>query len=451
MPHDDLSSEPFDRNDRNDRNDRSGRFEDELGAVLRTTGAAFAADSGSELVSDGLRRGRRRLVRRRLAMTGGALALVAVAAGGVHGAGLFAPSGTGAPAAVAQQPADGPAAPGDGTTAEVPNEKDPHRATLPVEDLAAVLKAHTPGGTWQIMNAGGTGHHVSGVYDDGRGRAAVTVGLSRAQGDGEAGTGQVTCPSKVHTVYDACTSERLPDGSRLMILQGYEYPDRRVDTKVWRAVLLTRDDFLVDASEYNAPAEKGAAVTRADPPFSPGRLKALVTAEAWKPLLERLPVVPVRKPTADPGRPEEPAEPSGPAVRAALRSLLPEDVDVVDQGGDAGYGYAVVDDGRGRSLIEINVQLGMNDVRSSLFGTGEVTTLPDGRVVKLLQRPGEKGGEGVVWWTVDTMTPAGFRVVVSAFNAGGQHAAATRPEPALTMEELKTIALSPKWRKPSAK
>ncbi|GAA3941538.1 hypothetical protein GCM10022244_56910 [Streptomyces gulbargensis] len=442
MPHDDLPIDPF------DRNDRSGRFEDELGAVLRTTGAAFAADNRPELVTGGLRRGRRRLVRRRLATTGGALGLVAVGAGGIHGAGLFAPSRSGAPAAVAQQPADAPAAPGDATAAEVPGEKDPQRATIPVDDLATVLRDHAPAGTWQIMNAGGTGHHVSGVYDDGRGRAAVTVGLYRAQGDGEAGAGQVTCPSKVHTGYDSCTTERLPNGSRLMVLQGYEYPDRRVDTKVWRAVLLTRDNFLVDASEYNAPAEKGAAVTRTDPPFTPRQLKALVTAEAWQPLLERLPVLPVRKPAADPGRP---AEPSGPALQAALRSLLPADVEVTDQGGDAGYGYAVVDDGRGRSLVEINVQPDMSDVRSSLFGTGEVTTLPDGRLVKVEKRPGEKGGAGVVWWTVDTLTPAGFRVVVSAFNAGSQHEAATRPEPALTTEELKRIALSPKWQKLSAK
>lgn len=48
-------------------------------------------------------------------------------------------------------------------------------------------------------------------------------------------------------------------------------------------------------------------------------------------------------------------------------------------------------------------------------------------------------------WTVDTLRTDGFRVVVSAFNAGTQRAAPTRPTPALTREQLREIALSPKW------
>jgi hypothetical protein len=50
-------------------------------------------------------------------------------------------------------------------------------------------------------------------------------------------------------------------------------------------------------------------------------------------------------------------------------------------------------------------------------------------------------------WTVDTLRPGddGFRVVISAFNNGAAHAAPTRDEPALTMEQLRKIALSPEW------
>ncbi|MFE1500648.1 hypothetical protein ACFW89_37015, partial [Streptomyces albidoflavus] len=60
-------------------------FEEELGAVLRRTGDGFAVDDRRELVAGGLQRGRRRLLRRRLAVTGGALALAAVGLGGVYG------------------------------------------------------------------------------------------------------------------------------------------------------------------------------------------------------------------------------------------------------------------------------------------------------------------------------------------------------------------------------
>jgi hypothetical protein len=49
-------------------------------------------------------------------------------------------------------------------------------------------------------------------------------------------------------------------------------------------------------------------------------------------------------------------------------------------------------------------------------------------------------------WTVDTLRTDGSRVVISAFNAGTQHEAPTRETPALTMKQLREIALSPRWR-----
>ncbi|MEU7117541.1 hypothetical protein [Streptomyces zaomyceticus] len=412
-------------------------FEDELGAVLRSTGEGFSVDGRRELVAGGLTRGRRRLVRRRLAVTGGALALAAVGIGGVYGGSLIGPSGKATTASVAGTPTPG-------SEKSTSDTKPPGQAQIPVKQIAAIIESNTPAGQWQFENLDAEGHAALGIYDDGNGKAAVSVGLYRsAGGDGEAGAGQVECPSKVHVEFDRCASERLPGGDRLMVIQGYEYPDRREETKHWRAVLLTKDGFLIDASEYNAPAQKGAAISRDNPPFTATQLKALVTAEAWRRLLVKLPGDP--KAEAAPGAHQAPDP--GPAIQPTLRSLLPEGLQVKDKGGDYGYGFMVVDDGKGKSLVQINVQPNMSGAAGSLFGSGDVTTLPDGRKVKLTQQPGEKGGAGVVWWTVDTMTPEGFRVVVSAFNAGTQREAATRAEPALTMEQLKTIALSPKWQK----
>ncbi|MER5963786.1 hypothetical protein [Streptomyces sp. NPDC002057] len=418
-------------------------FEEELGAVLRSTGDGFAAHDRRELVSGGLQRGRRRLLRRRLAVTGGALTLAAVGIGGVYGGSLLSPAGSPERVSVAASPKK-TAEPGSDASGQAEAAGKPGEARIPVKDLAAVLRANTPAGSWEIDNPDGRGQSVLGVYDDGKGRAAVSVGLYRS-GTGEAGEDQVACPSRVHVPYDDCTSKRLPGGDRLMVLQGYVYPDKREETKNWRAVLLTKDGFLIDASEYNAAGEKGAAITRENPPFSAAQLKALVTADGWRPLLKQLP----RNPHNPGGQvePEASSEPSGPAVQATLRSLLPKGLTVTDKGGDAGYGFLVVDDGKGRSLVQINVQPGMSGAAGDLFGSGDVTVLPDGRRVKLTQQPGEKGGSGVVWWTADTMTPEGFRVVVSAFNTGAQHQDATRAEPALTMEQLRTIALSLRWQK----
>ncbi|MCX5227035.1 hypothetical protein [Streptomyces sp. NBC_00233] len=425
-------------------------FEGELGAILRRTGDGFAADDRRELVEGGLRRGKRRLVRRRLAVTGGVLALAAVGIGGAYGGSLLSPAADASNTSVAAPPK--PVA----TTDPVPGKQLPGEARIPVKHMATILKSNTPAGTWQIDGLDGVGQSVTGVFDDGKGKAGVSVGLFRT-GTGEAGEDQVACPDKVAIPYDDCTEEKLTDGSRLMILQGYEYPDKREETKQWRAVLLTRDGFLIDVSEYNAAAEKGAPVSRENPPFTPAQLKTLVTAPAWGRLAAQLPEnVDMSGGAGGQGggggaggqaEPPRHVEPNGAAVQSTLRSLLPKGLNVADKGGEGEYAYVVVDDGKGKSLVQINVQPNMSDVAGDLFGSGDVTTLPDGRRVKLTQQPGEKGGEGVVWWTADTITPEGFRVVVSAFNAGTQHEAATRSEPALTMQQLKTIALSPKWQK----
>ncbi|SED09757.1 hypothetical protein [Streptomyces sp. TLI_105] len=417
------------------------RFEEELGAVLRSTGDGFAVDDRRELVAGGLRRGRRRLVRRRLAVTGGVVALAAVGIGGAYGGSLLGPAGQATTTSVAAPPQPGQAN-GTGTGART-GKKPFAQPQIPVKDIAAVLKAHTPAGQWRFDDLDGKGQSATGVYDDGRGEAGVSVGLYRAGETAESGIDQVMCPDRALVPFDSCTSERLPGGDRLMVFQGYEYPDKREETKNWRAVLLTKDGIVIDASEYNAAAEKGAAISRETPPFSPAQLKALVTADAWGPLLRQLPELP--KSPEGPGR--APSVPSAAAVQATLRSLLPGGVTVESHGGGDGHGYVVVDDGKGASLVGVDVQPLPGDGIEGLFTGAGVVTLPGGTKVRSTQQAGEKGGAGVVWWSVDTLSPKGFRVSVSAFNSGAQHEAATRAEPALTMEQLKAIALSPKWRK----
>ncbi|MER8233379.1 hypothetical protein [Streptomyces sp. NPDC094049] len=414
--------------------DQPHGFEERLGAVLRRTGDTFTTDDRRELVEGGLLRGRRRLVRRRLTVSGGVLALAAVGLGGVYGGSLLGPAGTAGTSSVAAPPVSNTATPASATAEKRPG------GPIRVDEIAAVLKAHTPRGKWTFDGLGSTGEAAGGVFDDGKGKAAVSVSLSRASG--AAARDMVTCPDKVVVPYDACTAQKLPNGARLMIFQGYEYPDKREETKTWRAVLLTKDGFLVDASEYNAAAQKGAPVSRTDPPFTPAQLKTLVTADAWRPLLARFPGAP----GGGPGTPP-PVGPSGTAVRDTLSGLIPRGLGVRAKGGGGEYGHVVVDDGKGASLVGVNVQPGSKDLIGELFSGPDVVTLPDGRKVRAAKRAGEKGGAGVVWWSVDTITPDGFRVVVSAFNSGAQHEAATRAEPALTIEQLKAVALSSKWRK----
>ncbi|MFE9791402.1 hypothetical protein ACFYRL_06650 [Streptomyces goshikiensis] len=131
-------------------------------------------------------------------------------------------------------------------------------------------------------------------------------------------------------------------------------------------------------------------------------------------------------------------------ARAVLESLVPKNgITVASKGGGGDYAYLVLDDGKGASLVQVNVQEQMG---AALGGhMSGATTLPDGTKVLETKQPGEKGGKGVLWWSADTLRPDGRRVVVSAFNTGNQSKPATRKEPVLTMEQLRTIALDPKW------
>jgi hypothetical protein len=192
--------------------------------------------------------------------------------------------------------------------------------------------------------------------------------------------------------------------------------------------------------EWNAEAQKGAPVTREEPPLDAAELKKLVTAPAWLTAIDAIPESGKVTPTV----PEETSAPTT-DIRKTLVNLLPDGLDPVSRGGDeSGWGYVVVDDGKGKSLVEINVQPNMGDLTGeSIFDGAE--TDGDGTLIATREDAGDKDVSGAVRWTVDTVRVNGLRVVVSALNAGGPHDAPSRDKPALTMEQLKEIALSSQW------
>lgn len=262
-------------------------FEDDLGKALRRAGEGFTPDRRA-LVDAGERRGRRLVARRRTAVVGGSvLALAVIGAGGAYSGGPFgAGTGTG-PAVVAAPPPLPTAAPSGGRIGT---------GAVTGGQLTAVLKQLLPGGSLSETEARGTGEDlppmVSAVYDDGRGKAAVGVGLSRVDPKAASTTEAVGCPDVGTAAFDACTARALGDGSRIVLFQGYEYPDRRVPTKLWRAALVTPQGFRIEVQEWNAPAEKDAAVSRTDPPLTPEQLQAVAASPLWRPALEELPAVP---------------------------------------------------------------------------------------------------------------------------------------------------------------
>ncbi|MET8974682.1 hypothetical protein ABZX85_03595 [Streptomyces sp. NPDC004539] len=385
-------------------------FEADLADALRRTGDTFTPDA-ADLVEGGARRGRTRRLRQRYTLAGGLAGVAALGAG------------------IALLGSPGTAAPDVGTSSTLTTAEP---SATPVPALTEVLKRLLPKGTFTSAADGPDGTNTAGVFDDGHGAAALSVSVGRGGAD-EAG-----CPDPVMRPYDHCSTELLADGSKVTLFQGYEYPDRREDTKLWYANLVTPDGSFVTVLEWNSPVEKGGEVTRPNPPLSPDQLTKLVAARDLRALADGAPV-PATSPAAPPA--------SAVNVGRTFVGLLPKRLTVVANSPEDGdqFAYAVVDDGKGRSYVQINVQPGMGDVKDDLFGSGS-EELADGTLVAVHKGPGEKGGSGVVMWTVDTLRADGFRVVVSAFNAASQQTSATRTAPALSVGELRAIALSPKWR-----
>ncbi|MEV8595864.1 hypothetical protein [Streptomyces sp. NPDC052012] len=409
-------------------------FEERLSAALHDTGGSFEADRGA-LTAAGESRGRRMRTRRRIVVLGGVAGIAAVGVGGT----LLVPGG------------DGRASVASGTTTATPSATTATATDAPRavtgDQLLRTLEGLLPEGDIRDEQARGTDAQlppsVRVVFDDGDGAAAVAVGLGRVEPGSAQAREATRCPDKAFVGYDSCGTTTLADGSRLMLFQGYEYPDRRVDTKWWNAELVTPAGQHVSVSEWNAAAQKDAPVSRPEPPLSLEQLEAVATAPQWRDAIDAIPE-PAGKPSRSQPMSTPPPGVDGTAVRKKLVSLLPGDVRVVSQGGqEAEYAYVVVDDGEGASFVQINVQPGSSDLAGELFGSAE--TLPDGTKVTTGQGPGEKGGAGVVMWTADTLRTDGLRVVVSAFNTGAQHEDATRDAPALSMKELREIALSPEW------
>ncbi|MEV3856867.1 hypothetical protein AB0J38_21365 [Streptomyces sp. NPDC050095] len=420
-------------------------FEDGLGVALRRTGEGFTAEGGP-LVDVGVQRGRRRLRRRRAgAVTGSVAALAIVGLGASYAAGAFGSDAKTLSGVAAKPSASQSKTPGEKGK---PGKKGAHGTgpQLSKEKVIAVLEGLLPKGTVSEADGRGTADQLGPsarlVFDDGHGKSAIGVSVGAVDPDGSAASDQLKCPDKRFVPYDSCTMDRQPDGSALLLMRGYEYPDKRVDTKLWHAFLMTPEGYTVDASEWNAAAEKDAPISRPEPALSIAQLKTLVTSDKWRPVMEAIGEA-APEPLAQPPAQGTDAE----SIQKKLTALLPGRVHVTAKGGqDAGYAYLVVDDGKGETLVQINVQSGMGDVRKDLFGHG-AQKLPDGTLVVTRQGPGDdKGGAGIVMWTADTLREDGFRVVVSAFNSGSQSTDATRSQPALTMDELKKIALSQTWQ-----
>ncbi|MFF7359853.1 hypothetical protein [Streptomyces sp. NPDC008125] len=460
-------------------------FEDDLSGELRRAGNSFEIPDRTALLDGAVGIGRRGVRRRRFAaVTGGAFALALVALGGGLATGLVGGAGAGTELASGTKTVT-PGAGGEdsgrktghgvsGTemvktlTALLPGGKVSQGAGVGTEAGWAPMKVHVANALGGTAGVTLTGAKASVVYDDGDGPVTVTASLyptkwlvpgtggnttdhlclSGSDGAGDAPAGVVWAFDEIDAppahAPDGTTGTQSDEGCPSTPSSS----EPRADGLAGNRFRVTKDEVTLDVRVYSGVLGGSAVPARTTPPVDGAELTALARSDRWETLIPRLraeaDVAAGPSPSSTPSRAPE-LDYS--ALMPTLLKLLPHDVTVVRKQHDEGSEYAelVVDDGKGQSLVGINVQRDMRDVAGDLYGSAE--TLPGGALLTVRQAPGEKGGQGIVQWTADLMYPDGMRVVVMAFNADRQDGTATRTEPALSVAELKALVTSPKWRK----
>lgn len=238
-------------------------FEGRLGDALRQAGDSFETD-GHTMVDGGVVRGRRLLFRQRAAMLGGVAGIALIGVGGavlLPGIGDGGGEGDGKRSVAAERSGEQTVSDDDGEVSGA--------------EMVQRLKNLMPKGKFSGESARGTGTepgpyaHV--VYDDGNGAAAVELGLGRIDPDSEHARQLTECPDKAVIEYDSCKESTRPDGSRLMLFEGYEYPDRRVDTKFWYAQVVDPEDSK-SASGNGTPGRRWTRRSPVPNRLSPPRI-----------------------------------------------------------------------------------------------------------------------------------------------------------------------------------
>ncbi|MFJ2582382.1 hypothetical protein [Kitasatospora aureofaciens] len=416
------------------------KFEDDLLYAMTRTGEGFRTEQG-ELVAGGLVRGRRRWRRRSAAaVVSGAAALALV------GTGAFYLSGSTGASPVASATIGAAAAPtATGTTGTATPTAAQSSAAAPIsgDEVLATFQALLPKG--QVTDAKGTGTDKDGgrtayanlVFDDGQGKSLMGLSIQKHR----KGQSQPrTCPADLKLAsLDSCATTTLPDGSQLVLSQGYEYPNHRATTKEWFASLIRPDGGEIFLSEWNSAQEKGAPDSRPDPALTLDQLKAIVTDKSWDRVVAAVKYDGVDPAVEDPGlTPEE--------KQATLAKLLPAGFQVASArnangnvttyqvtGGQTSGGLIVRVDYWGRPYDDKDLQQRAEKDRQAMFK--DATTLPDG--TKVAVAAADQVNPKASPARVEVLRPDGLHVQV--VNGPGD-------KPLFTLDQLKAIATSPEWK-----
>jgi hypothetical protein len=297
-------------------------------------------------------------------------------------------------------------------------------------ELLGTFKGLLPKGTFSQEQGRGTadqlGPRASFLYDDGEGRAFLSVELYRVDPHGFTTRQGISCRQVSY-----CTATKAADGSKVRVYKE-DYGKLGGYRKFWTATHLSPQGHMVEVSAWNTTAREGAKATRNTPPLTVAQLQALVSSPKWQPALDELPAAPDEKsggstrPTWD--QVKLYVEYLG-SARAYIKSGHS------DEKGCAGACWSQItvnDDGLGPGIIQVGLD-------ESKVNRGTQPRL------SFRQEQVKGGGKGVIRWIVTASQPGGREVTVTAYNAPGPNADATRTSPPVNVPMLKTIALDPEW------
>jgi len=390
-------------------------FEDDLVHALRAAGTAFHPDR-ERLVRGGAARGRQ-LGRRRTATAVGAAAALALTVTGVA-----VLTTTPRPGAVTAAP------PGPASTA--PTTPEQQMVTLLAQQLPAGLTVRRSEGT-----ATGPGDVLGGLQraeisvDDGKGATLVSLVVNRRS----PGSKSAGCPMS-NSPKDDCRTESLPDGSTLAI--GRIAPPDGDTSRIWRVALAAPDGLLVSVDENNFADMEHQDVTRPEPLLTLEQLRAVVTAPVWQAVGAQVSGAAATGPSAGPGAPV-PIDRMGPA----LNGLLPAGLKKGNSSVSTGYANVHVSNGAEQTVLDVQARTA-DAATTAAFA--DAPALPDGTRIRTVEARPIDGSQGAVENVVDALRPDGLHIRVRALNPSGQGAAAGHP-PLLTVDQLRTIAVSPNW------
>jgi hypothetical protein len=394
-------------------------FESQFGRTMVEAGRSNDIEV-LPLIDRGLRRGRVLRGRRVVGAAVGAAAVVALIPIGTEQ--LTGLSSTSRPASSATETGSG-------------------RPSISGTQILGLLKGMLPPGSTSQQQATGAGGgrpydspaRAQLVYDDGHGKALIQ--LNSSQKDDTEVISPTACPTGKPSYVVSCRQTRLGDGSTLMVNE----ETFGTSGLSWTASLVTRAGDQILLQEFNTVTGlPGAPVTRTTPALTTAQLSAIVENSGWAPLFAA-----ERAALPD-------GQPTQAQVIATARKLQPSGVtfggnDAMNQEGSAGF--PVTKGTNTQSSLTINVQywpVGAGDEVGQQNLPQPSTTLPDGTVIVTDQRPGNP----MTVWDVQILRPDGTDVSLSEQCMHLPNRAVEPP--ALSMAQLRAIALSPTWDRPAS-